>query len=98
MNTNTESKEENQTTEPTVSGHVKPVVSLQNEPVKYHCIDSCNSCGGANRTLAPSIDEGGIYESKTKCDNCGFTDYWAYGFYKSSQSIESKCKTYSFAH
>jgi hypothetical protein len=65
--------------------------------VKYHSIKSCNSCGGANRTLIPSIDEGGIYESKTKCDDCGFTDYWAYGFYESSQSQESKCDTYDFS-
>ena len=87
----------NETKQQAASNPLEHVVSAKSEPVKYHCIDSCNSCGGANRALIPSIDEGGIYESKTKCDDCGFTDYWAYGFYESSQNIISKCKTYSFA-
>lgn len=72
----------------------RPIKSV--EPVKYHSIHSCNKCNGANKTIIPSVDERGIYESKTKCDDCGFTDYWAYGFYESSQSMESKCNTYSF--
>ena len=67
-----------------------------NTPVKYHCIDSCNSCAGNNRTLIPSIEEGIIFESKTKCDDCGFIYHWVSGFYQSSQEIESKCNTYSF--
>ena len=64
--------------------------------IKYHRIDSCNKCGGKNEATSPSVDEGGIYESKTKCTDCGFLDYWAYGFYESSQDMQGKCDTYSF--
>lgn len=78
---------------------IKPVHPPKSSgPVKYHCIDSCNKCGGVNQTINPSLDERGVYESKTKCNDCGFIDYWAYGFYESSQEIESKCCTYSFNH
>ena len=67
-----------------------------NEPVKCHCYDSCNNCGEVNdHTVTDSLD-GHIMECKTKCKECGFTDYWAHGFFESSQEQESKCATYSF--
>lgn len=63
---------------------------------KYHVAESCNRCAGVNEMINPAIDERGVYESKTKCKDCGFDDYWAYGFFESSSEMESKCATYSF--
>ena len=66
-------------------------------PVKYHCYDSCNKCGDVNDVQVTDSMEGHLMECKTKCIKCGFEDYWAHGFFESSQDIESKCKTYSFS-
>jgi len=63
----------------------------------YHCYDSCNKCSGVNDFNAVYSDTGHIEECETKCTICGFKDYWAYGFFESSQEIESKCKTYNFS-
>ena len=68
-----------------------------NEPVKYHCYDSCNKCSGNNDYDVTDSLNGMIMECKTKCRDCGFTDYWAHGYFESSQGMESKCKTYSFS-
>ncbi len=68
-----------------------------NDPVKYHCYDSCNACGEVNEVEAKALDGVHIEEAKTKCKSCGHDDYWAYGFFESSQEMESKCKTYSFS-
>lgn len=67
-----------------------------NEPVKYHCNDSCNACGGVNEVTPVSKDGYHLEEAETKCKACGHEDYWAYGFFEGSEEIESKCRTYSF--
>lgn len=67
-----------------------------NEPVQYHCYDSCNACGELNTLVNPSYDTAGLYETATKCLTCGHEDYWAYGFFESGSEMESKCETYSF--
>lgn len=64
--------------------------------VQYHRFSSCNKCGKTNDYEVTDSVEGRINECKTTCQSCGFEDYWAYGFYESSQNMESKCKTYSF--
>lgn len=69
--------------------------------VKYHEPMSCNKCGkGRNEFLGlPVTIEGRLCETRTKCQVCGFEDYWAYGFFESSgelDGIESKCDTYEF--
>jgi len=64
--------------------------------VKYHCHDSCNSCGDVNECKTTDSLDGRMMECETKCKKCGFVDYWAHGFFESSQEIESKCQTYSF--
>jgi len=61
---------------------------------EYHVKESCNKCSGENELIKPSCDESGVYETKTKCKECSFSDYWAYGHFESSQEIESKCKKY----
>ena len=65
---------------------------------KYQCPDSCNKCGGSNNELLNgnpfNPDSSG--ETATKCQDCGFEDYWAFGFFESSQEMVSKAKTYSF--
>jgi len=65
---------------------------------KYHSLDSCNKCGGENDWDEVTTDGGHVSEANTKCNDCGFTDYWAYGFFESSQEMESKCATYEFKH
>lgn len=58
---------------------------------------SCNYCGGESDITDVTDSMGGwVHECKTKCKepNCGEEDYWAYGFFESSQHIISKCKTY----
>ena len=66
--------------------------------IKYHDPDSCNKCSGQNRIIETSFEGGIMSEAKTKCTECGFEDYWAYGWFESGAEIESKCKTYSFNH
>jgi hypothetical protein len=48
-------------------------------------IKSCNSCGGETKEAIKAIDCGVISESETKCESCGFVDYFSYGGYESSQ-------------
>jgi hypothetical protein len=68
-----------------------------NKPINYHCNDSCNKCGNCNNTIKVTDTlDGRLMECKTTCKSCGFQDYWAHGFFESSQEIESKCKTYNF--
>lgn len=61
---------------------------------EYHVNVSCNKCGGKNDLVNSSFDERGIYETETKCSECGFDDYWAYGHFESGQEMESHCKKY----
>ncbi|NRA76723.1 MAG: hypothetical protein HRU18_00825 [Pseudoalteromonas sp.] len=65
-------------------------------PVKYHCHDSCNKCGEVNEVDVTDTMDGRMMECRTTCETCGHTDYWAHGWFESSQEIESKCATYSF--
>lgn len=56
---------------------------------------SCNKCAGDNQVTEVTQSEGGyILEAKTKCNDCGFKDYWAYGFFDSGQDMVSRCKRY----
>lgn len=66
---------------------------MSDHGVQYHRIDSCNKCGGLNRVTFGSEHTG---EASTKCTECGFEDYWAYGYFESGGSMESNCATYSF--
>ena len=63
----------------------------------YHVPESCNKCGtGTNKVEVIATDGGHMSECKTVCELCGFTDYWAHGYFESAQEITSCCKTYSF--
>ena len=75
---------------------MKPRINSSNEPTQYHCNDSCNACGGNNEVTVTDTLEGHLMECKTKCKDCGHDDYWAHGFFESSQEMESKCNKYSF--
>lgn len=44
----------------------------------------CNKCGGKNDVAIGDMIEGHITECLTKCKQCGFEDYWTYGFFESS--------------
>ena len=63
---------------------------------EYHCVESCNNCGGTNDTKVTDSLEGYPLEYSTVCKDCGFKDHWAHGWFESSQNIKSKCNTYNF--
>jgi len=61
----------------------------------FHCVDSCNKCSKENDVeVIGTIYE--VSEARTVCKECGHIDYWSYGYFESSEHMESKCKTYSF--
>lgn len=62
----------------------------------YHVPKSCNYCGGTNAIKVVAHLDRTMCECKTVCENkdCGKEDYWAYGFFESSQEIEGKCEKY----
>ena len=64
--------------------------------IEYDCPESCNKCKGANVFVTPYYEESQLYETKTICQDCGFYDYWAYGFFDSGGDMVSNCETYSF--
>jgi hypothetical protein len=61
---------------------------------RYHKPESCNYCGGKNALTVTDGLDGHMHECKTVCEECGKADYWAHGFFESSQEIEGKCETY----
>jgi len=62
----------------------------------YHKLESCNKCKGENdiEVIANDNGDGLVCEAKTKCQTCGFIDYWAYGYFESGNEIISNCETY----
>lgn len=62
----------------------------------YHNPDSCNKCKGQNIFIKEIYDNAFLCEVQTKCSECGFEDYWAYGFFESSTEMKSNCETYNF--
>lgn len=63
---------------------------------EYHQIRSCNKCTGFNEIEVTDSVDGHVSEADTTCVECGHKDYWAYGFFMSSEYMESKCEKYSF--
>lgn len=62
---------------------------------EYHVVRSCNKCKGTNSLSRESFDNGYLCEAYTKCDSCGFEDFWAYGWFESGAEMESNCEKYS---
>jgi hypothetical protein len=64
----------------------------------YHCMNSCNACGGDNEIVkVTDTINGHIMECQTKCNVCDHKDNWCTGFFESScceDGIESKCRKY----
>ena len=63
---------------------------------EYHKHSSCNKCSKENEIKITDTLDGRMMECETKCKTCGFEDYWAHGFFESSQYMISNCKKYSF--
>lgn len=61
---------------------------------EYHRVESCNKCRGFNKLSRESYDSGHLHEASTKCVDCGFEDYWAFGYFESGAEMESKCEKY----
>jgi len=58
---------------------------------------SCNKCGGENECqVTDSLDGHTITEARATCSDCGFDDYWAYGFFESGQEGYDECRKYNF--
>lgn len=50
----------------------------------YDVPNSCNKCGGDNNEIEEKYYLDNIMcECTTKCSDCAFEDYWAYGFFQS---------------
>ena len=65
--------------------------------VEYHCVGSCNKCIGSNSVeITDTLDGHTMLEAKTVCSECGFEDYWAYGWFESGQDMISNCEKYSY--
>lgn len=62
----------------------------------YDELGSCNKCGGMNNEVVEvvAIDGGYVSECTTKCRDCGFEDYWAYGHFESGTEMKGKSKKY----
>jgi len=57
-------------------------------PGFYHDYTTCNKCGGSTEYEIKDTIANSISECETKCKDCGFEDYWAYGYF------ESRCEGY----
>lgn len=65
------------------------------EPM-FHEKFSCNKCGKETNDIIKvknSINYD-IAECETKCSNCGFKDYWAYGYFQSGAQGYDNCTKY----
>ncbi len=71
-----------------------PVVSPFNAVITYHRKETCNNCGGLNEIKWVDGEDGIMHEGETKCTCCGFSDYWAHGFFASMQDGYDKCEKY----
>jgi len=61
---------------------------------EYHNVESCNKCAGKN-TVHTVAFEICLHEAETVCNDCGFQDYWAYGFFASGSVMVSNCRKYA---
>ncbi len=43
-------------------------------------------CGGSNKVIEKDSLEHTTCEAETECKVCGFTSYWAYGYYSREKS------------
>ena len=50
----------------------------------YGIREKCNKCGGINDFSNKIFEESLVLECDTKCRDCGFEDYWAYGQFQST--------------
>lgn len=63
---------------------------------KYDVPESCNKCGGRTNKLMNEVFDSCMHECETKCQECGFEDYWVTGFFQSGSEIDSKSDQYWF--
>ena len=56
----------------------------------YDDKNKCLKCKGQNDLNCISSDGGHISECETKCQSCGYEDYWMYGYYASKSEPPSE--------
>lgn len=55
----------------------------------------CNNCGmQSNKIEVKDSINSILCECQTECLDCGFSDYWAYGYFESIQDGYKKAKMY----
>lgn len=66
---------------------------------RYHNPLTCNACGCNENALERLIGEFDgfpyAYEIETYCPKCAHKDYWAHGYFESSQDGLDACSKYS---
>lgn len=69
---------------------------MANEDTKkiYDKMRSCNNCSCKNDIKVVALDGYVTCEAETTCTNCGFKDYWAYGFFESGTCGYNKSEKY----
>jgi hypothetical protein len=73
---------------------VQRLVSPFYAVITYHRKETCNNCGSLNEIKWVDGEDGIMHEGETKCTCCGFSDYWAHGFFASMQDGYDKCEKY----
>lgn len=63
--------------------------------LKYQNYNHCPQCRGRNEVEIKDTVNLYVAECKTTCTQCGFSDYWAHGFFESvcedeNQTSEAK--------
>lgn len=63
----------------------------------YAKATSCNKCRTGINTLSNIVKDGYVVEeADTKCNSCGFEDYWCWGVFESRQDGLDNAERYYF--
>jgi hypothetical protein len=53
---------------------------------KVDSVGKCICCGGVNEVTNKDHIEHTLCEAETVCNDCGFINYWAYGYFNREES------------
>lgn len=52
----------------------------------YDNVDVCICCGGKNEVTQKDHIENIMSEAETTCNDCNFSNYWAFGYFSKEKS------------
>lgn len=78
-----------------MTGDQREQHTIMGNKIKYHCMRTCNNCGGINKITRTDSEDNIIHECDTECTRCGFKDHWAHGFFESIVDGYDKCEKYT---